>query len=178
MMFRGVLRTAVQPRAFVWNHAVRFNSSFNQLKPSEGAPTPNNSKPQTPSLNDVLSLLNLTIQTTSGDAEAGEFNRNGKMFSFAAHTMSPKDTANLINVQLPMAGRCTEVRKNNLGEAIQKLNRIGGENKIRYLKKQQARFTRPAKLAKQKRREWWRRRFSDGFKELMDQVRDAKRRGY
>lgn len=79
----------------------------------------------------------------------------------------------------PLAGRTLDVRMGqNVGNIVGGLATLVRTNKVRFLKTEQARFIGKAKLQKQKHRQWWRRNFSAGFKELMSQVRDAKRRGY
>ena len=81
-------------------------------------------------------------------------------------------------LQGPIAGRSVDVQYGNFNRALGGIFTVVKSNKIRYLQKVQSRFIPPAKYRKQKKREWWRRKFAQGFKELMSQVRDAKRRGY
>ncbi|MCH0629988.1 ribosomal protein S21/MRP21 [Kocuria palustris] len=166
-MFRGIVRSVQLGSPYpVWTRLIRFNSNLNQLKSQgqEGA-----ALALSGSHSYVEGLLSETVKFKQEE--------NAQQSGMTI-VDSPREMAARINVQLPMAGRVAIVKRGNIGEAIGKINRTIGENKVRYLNKQQSRFTRPAKLAKQKKREWWRKRFSEGFKDLMDQVRDAKRRGY
>ena len=91
----------------------------------------------------------------------------------------PRDVAKNVRMFGPLAGRTLDVRMGqNVGNIVGGLATLVRTNKVRFLKTEQARFIGKAKLQKQKHRQWWRRNFSAGFKELMSQVRDAKRRGY
>ena len=90
----------------------------------------------------------------------------------------PREVAKSMRVFGPLAGRTVDVRHGNLGQTIGLVKSILRSNKVILLKRSQARHTRTAKYQKQKHRDWWRRNFSLGFRDLMAQVRDAKRRGY
>ncbi|CCG20416.1 hypothetical protein CORT_0A00230 [Candida orthopsilosis Co 90-125] len=91
---------------------------------------------------------------------------------------TPREIAKGIREFGTNAGRTVDVNYNNLARAFTQIKRVGNENKLRYLQKIQSRYIRPAKYRKQLKREWWRRKFSSGFKDLLAQVNDARRRGY
>ncbi|KAI5967611.1 hypothetical protein KGF57_000305 [Candida theae] len=100
-------------------------------------------------------------------------------FGFEANRQpTPREVAKGIREFGTNAGRTVDVNYNNLARAFTQVKRLGNENKIRYLQKIQSRYIRPAKYRKQLKREWWRRKFSAGFKDLLAQVNDARRRGY
>ncbi|KAI5959034.1 hypothetical protein CANMA_004158 [Candida margitis] len=100
-------------------------------------------------------------------------------FGFEANRQpTPREVAKGIREFGTNAGRTVDVNYNNLARAFTQIKRVGNENKIRYLQKIQSRYIRPAKYRKQLKREWWRRKFSGGFKDLLAQVNDARRRGY
>lgn len=90
----------------------------------------------------------------------------------------PRDIAKNIRVNGPLAGRTIDIHPGGVSYGLSSLNAVIRSNKVRYLKKIQSRYIPPAKYRKQLKREWWRRRFLSGFKELMAKVNDARRRGY
>ncbi|ODV65333.1 hypothetical protein HYPBUDRAFT_154114 [Hyphopichia burtonii NRRL Y-1933] len=90
----------------------------------------------------------------------------------------PREVAKDIRLRGPLAGRAVNVVGNNVLRASSQLKSLIRDNKIRQLHRSQLRFTTPAKFRKQKKREWWRTRFAEGFKDIMTQVQDARRRGY
>lgn len=175
-MFRTLLGVRPFTRAGVPSsaqlRAVRLNSSFDQLtKAVRGL---ENTERNTSTVLDVDSLLKGAVEPQS----PSHFGRATDNLLFENTLKHPRDVARGMRVLGPLAGRTVEVPFNNIGAALGGLNNTIRLNKIRYLQKVQKRFIPPAKYAKQKKREWWRRQFSHGFKELMAQVRDAKRRGY
>ncbi|RLV82567.1 hypothetical protein JA9_003772 [Meyerozyma sp. JA9] len=136
--------------------------------------TPSNAdKSKSQAIADVDNLLNET-----SNFHANSFSNRSKDRMFDISVKHPRDVAKSIRVQGPIAGRSVDVQYGNFARSLSSMFAVVRSNKIRYLKKIQARHIPPAKLRKQKKREWWRRKFSSGFKELMAQVRDAKRRGY
>lgn len=158
---------------------VRFNSSFDQLanafKQNQGKDSGNNNTNKNNSaISDIDSLLSSTFDPQSNS----KFNEKSQDYLLQNSLKHPRDVAKSIRVTGPFAGRTVDVHYGNLGRALAALNSIIRNNRVRYLQKVQTRFIRPAKYKKQKKREWWRRKFSLGFKELMAEVRDAKRRGY
>lgn len=96
----------------------------------------------------------------------------------ASTKMHPRDIAKNIRMSGPLAGRTIDARRGGLGFSLSNLRQLLMSNKVMYLQKVQRRHIPKAKYRKQLKREWWRRRFMEGFKGLMAQVNDAKRRGY
>lgn len=130
-------------------------------------------KSKSQAIADVDNLLN---ETSTFHANSIRSRTQERMFDVAVK--HPRDVAKQIRTQGPIAGRGVDVQYGNFGRSLGALASVLRSNNIRKLKKIQARYIRPAKLRKQAKSEWWRRRFSAGFKDLMAQVRDAKRRGY
>lgn len=91
---------------------------------------------------------------------------------------TPREVAKNIREFGTNAGRTVDVNYNNISRSFNQMRRVVNENKIRYLQRIQSRYIRPAKYRKQLKREWWRRKFAAGFKDLLHQVNDARRRGY
>ncbi|KAI3404433.2 hypothetical protein KGF56_002730 [Candida oxycetoniae] len=99
-------------------------------------------------------------------------------FEATSREPSPREVARGIREFGTNAGRSVNVSYKNIPKAFTQVKRVVNENKIRYLQKVQSRYIRPAKYRKQLKREWWRRKFLVGFKDLLAQVNDARRRGY
>jgi small subunit ribosomal protein MRP21 len=173
-MFRSIIRTSVitpsrVPLLFV---STRFNSSFDQLSKAinQGKPDSENSN----SVTDINELLNSSLETP----DTSYLNSKSNEYGLGEIVPHPRDVAKNIRIQGPMAGRVVDVNYGNLNRALVNMRHVISQNKIRPLQKLQSRYVRPAKLRKQMKREWWRRKFSAGFKDLMSQVTDARRRGY
>lgn len=175
------LRSAIRPtpviKRFGMIESIRMKSSFEEL--SKATERQDLSKEliennrNANAINDVESLLASTLDMTD------TLNNQGTNDYMLQNSLKhPRDVAKSIKLTGPMAGRTVDVHHGNLGRALANLNSLIRANKIRYLKKVQARHIPAGKYKKQKKREWWRRKFSQGFKELMAEVRDAKRRGY
>lgn len=92
--------------------------------------------------------------------------------------INPRDVAKKIRVTGVLAGRTVDMIPGVVSYGIHSIRVLSKANKIRYLQSIQRRYIRPAKYRKQKKREWWRRRFQEGFKDLLAKVIDARRRGY
>lgn len=160
-------------------NSVRHNSTFDQLANAfkqegnqELKANENTSSGNKAAISDIDNLLSNTFEPQHDD--------KGRTTDYLIHSSlkHPRDVAKSIRLQESRAGRTVEVSYGNISRALGQLNSILRSNKIRYLQKVQLRYIPPAKYQKQKKREWWRRKFSQGFKELMSEVRDAKRRGY
>lgn len=159
---------------------VRFNSSLDELKKvvKQGG-TKENEDQKFSAISTIDSLLKEGAGDGFGSGSgSGNSSNNGSEYMFGNSVPHPRDVASGIRLQGPIAGRTIDVQYGNLGRAISGVLTVIRSNRIRYFKKVQTRYIRPAKYQKQRRREWWRKTFSHGFKELMSQVRDAKRRGY
>lgn len=154
---------------------VRFNSSFDQLK---NVVNQNSAKDNSGSNSSTIDTIDNLLSETSNNANKLHFNNKSDDYIFGNSIPHPRDVAKNIRLHGAIAGRTVDVQYGNFGRALSGVNSVIRNNKVRYLQKVQNRFIPPAKYAKQKKREWWRRRFSQGFKDLMSQVRDAKRRGY
>lgn len=128
-----------------------------------------------PSLDDSLFdvLNNLDSNTQSSDKAFQD-----DLGLSSATQIHPRDIAKNIRMSGPLAGRTVDVNSGAVSYGVNSINTILRTNKIRYLQRVQSRYIPPAKYRKQLKREWWRRRFLQGFKGLMAQVNDAKRRGY
>ncbi|CAK9436515.1 mitochondrial 37S ribosomal protein bS21m [Lodderomyces beijingensis] len=148
---------------------VRFNSLFSP------SPDPKNlgSKQEKKSKIDIDELLKSSIPELSfKDTMDNHFGLESN------RQPTPREVAKGIREFGPNAGRIVEVYHQNVAKSFSANSRLNSTNKIRYLQKIQSRYIRPAKYRKQLRREWWRRHFSAGFKDMMAQVNDARRRGY
>lgn len=154
--------------------AKRYNSSFEQLSNLIKQSTLKDGQTKVDHNSSTVNHVNELLQTPAKD----EYFRGAKNYDFGATAKHPRDVAKSIRVQGPPAGRTVDVQYGNLGFALGGLRNVLRANRINYFKKVQARHIPPAKYKKQRKREWWRRRFSEGFKDLMAQVKDAKRRGY
>lgn len=157
---------------FMSRSGVRFNSSFDQL--NNAIKQTSNRSSNSENVKDINDLLNSSLETTNN----GQFKSRSNEYGLGDVTPHPRDVAKNIKIQGPMAGRVIDVHYGQVTKAVFGMNRIISQNKIRYLQKIQSRHIPKAKLKKQQRREWWRRKFSEGFKDLMAQVNDARRRGY
>lgn len=152
---------------------VRYNSSFDQLnnaiKSREGDKTKNLN-----TVNDINDLLNSSLELP----ENSYLNNKSNEYGLGNLAPNPRDVAKSIPMFGPIAGRTVDVHYGGLDKAVKNVGRVVLSNRLAYYKKVQKRFIAPAKHAKQKKRDWWRRKFSEGFKDLMTQVEDARRRGY
>ncbi|ABN65639.1 predicted protein [Scheffersomyces stipitis CBS 6054] len=154
---------------------VRYNSSFDQLKNSKANQKSSNSKKNNNGINDINELLNSSLELSENSAF---LHSKSSDYGLGDVVPNPRDVAKNIREMGPVAGRAVDVHYGGLGKAFAGVRRLGFTNKIKHYQKVQERYIRPAKYAKQKKREWWRRKFSEGFKDLMSQVNDARRRGY
>ncbi|ODV82136.1 uncharacterized protein CANTADRAFT_93328 [Suhomyces tanzawaensis NRRL Y-17324] len=155
-------------------NSARFNSSFDQLNAAVKQSNKKGSQENASTVSDINDLLNSSLELP----ETSYLGKKNNEYGLGNMVPNPRDVAKSIRQNGPIAGRTVDVHYNSIGKALYSLNGININNKIRYLQNIQSRHIRPAKYTKQKRREWWRRKFSDGFKELMGQVQDARRRGY
>lgn len=176
-MFRSVLprlslinKTAFQPIS-----CIRYNSSFEQLNRAvkQSKSGNNNKNDNLNTVNDINDLLNSSLENPDTS-----YLTKGSQYGLGNLAPNPRDVAKSIPMFGPIAGRSVDVHYNSLDKAVKNVTRLILNNRLAYHKKVQRRFIRPAKLAKQKKRDWWRRKFSEGFKDLMSQVEDARRRGY
>lgn len=167
---RGILSS---PSAIINPVSVRYNSSFDQL--SNAIKQSNTKASNSDSVKDINDLLNSSLETPDN---LHFRSRNNNEYGLGDVMPHPRDVAKNIKIQGSMAGRVVDVHYGQLNRAVFGMHRVISQNKIRYLQKIQSRHIPKAKLKKQQRREWWRKKFSDGFKDLMSQVNDARRRGY
>lgn len=165
MLSKGLHRELI-PRLYN-STLVRHNSTFDQLIRSK--PKVDNSA----NVKDINDLLNSSFESDSSTKHFKSKSDWG--LDVIPH---PRDVARNIKIQGPSAGRVADVNNGQLTRAIAQINRTVKANKIRYLQKIQARHIPRGKLKKQKKREWWRKKFSEGYKDLMAQVANARRRGY
>lgn len=175
-MFRSVIPRLglVSKNAFEPISAIRFNSSFDQLNRAVKQSKNNNKKNENlNTINDINDLLNSSLENTDSS-----YLNKGSQYGLGNLAPNPRDVAKSIPMFGPIAGRSVDVHYSSLDKAVKNVTRLILNNRLAYHKKVQKRFIRPAKLAKQKKRDWWRRKFSEGFKDLMSQVEDARRRGY
>ncbi|KAK6456511.1 uncharacterized protein RJT20DRAFT_45182 [Scheffersomyces xylosifermentans] len=181
----GPYRMAMAPKIGISSGFVRFNStSFDQLnkeikKNSSSSNISNTHKngkkiDNSNGINDINELLNSSLELS----DSSYLNSKSSEYGLGDMIPNPRDVAKNIREMGPVAGRAVDVHYGGLGKAFAGVRRLGNANRIKYHQKVQERYIRPAKYAKQKKREWWRRKFSDGFKDLMSQVNDARRRGY
>ncbi|CCF60555.1 hypothetical protein KAFR_0K02010 [Kazachstania africana CBS 2517] len=75
-------------------------------------------------------------------------------------------------------GRTVEVFNSDTATACRRLNTIMNGNQIAQDRRKQRFYMKPGKKAELKRAERHRRDFMKGFKQLIDIVKDAKRKGY
>ncbi|KAF6053142.1 Ribosomal protein S21 family protein [Candida parapsilosis] len=162
--------TILRPSGFVitplFIGSLRFNSTSKDVSAAKYSPKPES----TVNIDDLLknSIPDLSFSESINERFGFEANRQP----------TPREVAKGIREFGTNAGRTVDVNYNNLARAFTQIKRIGNENKIRYLQRVQSRYIRPAKYRKQLKREWWRRKFSAGFKNLLAQVNNARRRGY
>lgn len=156
IMFKSIVSKGLGPRIT----SVRFNSNFS----------------------DLLKGINKTgkenLDFDVDQVTSFSLNRNDTFTSDSPPPPNPRDIAKTIKMHGPAAGRSVDVQSKNLGRALNGVKGLLLSSKVKYLKGVQSRYIRPAKYTKQKHREWWRRKFAAGFKDLMWQVNDARRRGY
>lgn len=176
--FAGVINRGLVSRPAFGVTSVRFNSSFDELAKAMKQPNnkkeDNNKDRNSSAISDIDNLLSSTFDFQSNS----HYSNKSNDYILDNSLKHPRDVAKSIRLQGPIAGRSVDVQYGNFNRALGGIFTVVKSNKIRYLQKVQSRFIPPAKYRKQKKREWWRRKFSQGFKELMSQVRDAKRRGY
>ncbi|KAK6460542.1 hypothetical protein DFJ63DRAFT_229310 [Scheffersomyces coipomensis] len=152
--------------------ATRFNSDFNNFKNNSINQSKESKRGAT--ISDINDLLNSSLEHTDSNI----FNSKSSQYGTLDLAPQPRDTAKKIKIFGPLSGRTIDVQHNSLGRAFGQIRRLGFDNRIKYFQKVQERYIRPAKYRKQKKREWWRKKFSEGFKDLMAEVNDARRRGY
>ena len=151
----------------------RSNKQFDQLVNAVKTETPQKSE-----VDDLLANVqdnsNANINNIFMSSSQGSYNDD----IFGPSQVHPRYIAKNIRVNGPLAGRTVDVHGGKLSYGLSGINAIVRNNKIRYLYNVQSRFIPPAKYKKQLKREWWRNNFAKGFKELLGEVKDAKRRGY
>lgn len=176
-MRMGVVSAITRPafRATGLIVPARYKSTAEKNASSEQGPASKSQEYASPIIKDIDSLLNASVQSSRQDYGSADFKNT---FSMSSPMANPRDVAKSISPVSPQSGRSVDVHFGNLNKAIKDVNNMVRTNRLPYFVKVQKRFIRPAKYAKQIKREWWRRKFSDGFKDLMGQVRDARRRGY
>lgn len=174
----GVVNRTISNKPLFGVTPVRLNSSFDELAKTMKQQTndkPDSAKDRNSSaISDIENLLSSTFDFQNNS----KFSNKSNDYILDNSLKHPRDVAKSIRLSGPIAGRTVDVQYGNFNRALGGVYTTLKSNKIRYLQKVQSRFIPPAKYRKQKKREWWRRKFSQGFKELMSQVRDAKRRGY
>ncbi|KAI5950732.1 hypothetical protein KGF54_003806 [Candida jiufengensis] len=169
-MFRLIQRQAIIPNIIpLRSSLIRFNSTFPPTQQPQSQQS-QQSKDTKINIDDLLknSIPELSFKDSITERFGFETNRQ----------QTPREVAKGIKEFGTNAGRSIDVNYNNLSRTFVQIKRLNNENKIRYLQKIQSRYIRPAKYKKQLKREWWRRKFSSGFKDLLAQVNDARRRGY
>lgn len=173
---KSVLRPSYTPIRFNSNNANldQLKSIFNQS--NEKSTTTNDS--QTKSTLNIDDLLSNSILETRERPQSNSFGVYDKFGFEQTRQPTPREVAKNIREFGVNAGRTVDVSYNNISRSFAQVKRVVNDNKIRYLQRIQSRFIRPAKYRKQLKREWWRRRVSQGFKELLHDVNDARRRGY
>lgn len=173
---KSVLRPSYTPIRFNSNNANldQLKSIFNQS--NEKSTTTNDS--QTKSTLNIDDLLSNSILETRERPQSNSFGVYDKFGFEQTRQPTPREVAKNIREFGVNAGRTVDVSYNNISRSFAQVKRVVNDNKIRYLQRIQSRFIRPTKYRKQLKREWWRRRFSQGFKELLHDVNDARRRGY
>ncbi|KAK6202457.1 uncharacterized protein RJT21DRAFT_118492 [Scheffersomyces amazonensis] len=162
-VFNGV---GINPMAV----STRFNSDFTKKLNTKDE----SKKKSKSSISDINDLLNSSLEHT----DSSLFKSKSSQYISMDLVPQPRDTAKKVKILGPSAGRAVDVQHNGLGRAFGQLRRLTFDNRIKHFQRVQERHIRPAKYRKQKKREWWRNKFSDGFKDLMAQVTDARRRGY
>ncbi|KAI5966717.1 uncharacterized protein KGF55_000126 [Candida pseudojiufengensis] len=166
-MFRLIPRQRIIPSLF--KPSLRFNTTI----PDSSVPKPQQPTQQKDTKINIDELLKSSIPELSFQDSISE------RFGFDTNRQqTPREVAKGIKEFGTNAGRSIDVNYNNLSRTFIQIKRLNNENKIKYLQKIQSRYIRPAKYRKQLKREWWRRKFSSGFKDLLAQVNDARRRGY
>lgn len=168
----------------------RFNSTSNNNKTfqndsqrpasTQGTGNKNNlSKEQTLDSNDSIAKKEIDIdellRSSIPDFAFEKANTDDILLDVEA---DPRLVAKRMRVNDHNAGRIVDLKFNNISQGLAMNRRLVKENKIRYLAKVQKRFIRPGKYKGQLRREWWRRHFKSGFRDMLSQVNDARRRGY
>ncbi|CAK7894939.1 hypothetical protein CAAN1_05S00716 [[Candida] anglica] len=197
-MFRNIARPGLL-RTYL--PSVRYNSTLAELSQAIKTPVESEYKATNNSIvSDIDHLLLAdSAKESATDAASPASNnestgfKNGALYGGAAHPFGrasssdyllqqsvrhPREVAKSIRVFGPIAGRTFDVRHGNIGATIASVQTVLRTNKIKKLVNVQKRHIPKAKYRKQKHREWWRRQFSKGFRELMSEVRDATRRGY
>lgn len=179
--WRGLHKTAVQMNkptnpAKPARNEITFGVNFDDALPIKDGFQDLARESRTPSKNfsaiaDIDELLRDAPGTT------------GKLSQLRFHDLGqtlkdPKDVARNINIMGPAAGRSVDVRSQNVSAAIKKCFLNLKQNNFRQQLMDQKRYIRPAKFRKEKKRRWWRRHFALKFSDLMEQIVDAKRRGY
>lgn len=176
--FGGIVNRCLVNRPLFGVTPVRLNSSFDELakamKQQTGKKDSTTKERNTSAINDIDNLLSSTFDFQNNS----HYTNKSNDYILDNSLKHPRDVAKSSRLHGPIAGRTVDVQYGNFNRALGGIFTVVKSNKIRYLQKVQSRFIPPAKYRKQKKREWWRRKFSLGFKELMSQVRDAKRRGY
>lgn len=168
------------------NNFARFNSNnanIDQLKSIFGdskSTSPQNSESTEKQSLNIDDLLNSSIPEPKSPSSAfpTSFSLHDRFGFEQTRQPTPREVAKNIREFGTNAGRTVDVNYNNISRSFNQMKRVVNENKIRYLQRIQSRYIRPAKYRKQLKREWWRRKFAAGFKDLLHQVNDARRRGY
>ncbi|KAG7193279.1 uncharacterized protein KQ657_001042 [Scheffersomyces spartinae] len=181
-MFRGIISQGIFGNGIKRATLVRHNSILSELRDAvkpDQSNTPNaQPKKQSRGADDIDTLLksNLFDAKFLFGADINGSNEDPSLFSRTLQ--HPRDVAKSIRISGPEAGTAVDVRNGSIALTYGMLQLTLRKTNVRYLQNVQKRYIRPAKYRKQLKSEWWRRNFSKGFKDLMAQVRDAKRRGY
>lgn len=179
---QGVLGTGIRRVNFV-----RHNSILSELRDAvkpqgQDQASQNKATGKPEKVSSGVDDIDTLLKSNLFDAKflfGGDANGSNEDPSLFARTLQhPRDVAKSIRISGPEAGTAVDVRNGSIALTYGMLLLTLRKTNVRYLQNVQKRYIRPAKYRKQLKSEWWRRNFSKGFKDLMAQVRDAKRRGY
>lgn len=97
---------------------------------------------------------------------------------FGDTCLHPREVAKNLRIYGPISGRVVDVHNHNLNQSLNALNRVVTENRIKHYQKIESRYIKPGKYKVKKKIENRKNFFMKGFKSLIEDLHECKRRGF
>ncbi|QEU62818.1 Mrp21 [Kluyveromyces lactis] len=123
-------------------------------------------------------IIDYTRLTPLSKSAKESSNGSRKDMSFSAMMQSPREDALSSKLTGIQAGRTIDVFSGNTMAAFQRLGSIVRSNSIQKDKRAQRFYLKPGKARELRKSQKHRKEFMKSFKNLIEVVKDAKRKGY
>lgn len=169
-----IQRLSISPLiARLFTSLLRALNVFDELKQTSGK-LDSATKKNASTVFDIDDLIANSPDLQKSEQSFGNYDS----YAFGNTAKHPRNVAKELNITGTQAGRTAEVRFGNVTQALRQLSRNLRQEELISRKNQQKRHLRPALLHAEKHRKWWRKNFGARFTHLLQEVLEAKRRGY